>query len=176
MRKKELRAYQNRKKFYQMPYEERYAYKKKLLKQVKIYSIATVVGVGLVFGSGALLFSNAFAKRKDMIEFEKANNIDYQGYVEQVKAEELEKLQESVLSKEISFEEYETAKENIETPSEMEYFQSLEPSVAEKYYKLDNKVEKALAYGFMGTILSAAPAITCAVLSDKKINKYRELR
>ena len=162
-------------KFNKMSYSEKKAQTKKLLKQARIFSIATLAGVGLVIGCATTWLATSASKSKNLREFERENGIDYLGHVEQVKAEELEKLQESVLAEEISFEEYEDAKSNIETPSEMEYLQTLEPDVLEEYNKLDQDLNKTLAYGFVGTaFVSTAPAIACAAMSDKKVKEFKE--
>ncbi|MBP3620116.1 MAG: hypothetical protein J6J24_05630 [Clostridia bacterium] len=142
-------------KFNKMSYSEKKAQTKKLLKQARIFSIATLAGVGLVIGCATTWLATSASKSKNLREFERENGIDYLGYVEQVKAEELEKLQESVLAEEISFEEYEDAKSNIETPSEMEYLQTLEPEVLKEYNKLNQDLNKLLLMVLSGRLLLA---------------------
>ena len=162
-------------KFNKMSYTEKKAQTKKLLKQARIFSIAPLAGVGLVFGCATAWLATSASKSKNLREFERENGIDYLGYVEQVKAEELERLQSYVLSGDMSFEQYEANKNHLETPSEMEYLQTLEPEVLEEYNKLDQDLNKTLAYGFVGTaFVSTAPAIACAAISDKKIKEFKE--
>ncbi len=165
------------KKHYDMTFSERKAYKNKMLKQARIYSIATLVGVGLVIGCATAWLATSASKSKNLREFERENGIDYAGYVEEVKTEEIKKLQRSVVAEEISFEEYEDAKKNIESPSEMEYLQTLEPEVLKEHNKLDQDLNRTLAYGFVGTaFVSTAPAIACAAMSDKKAKLYKEYK
>lgn len=164
------------KKHYNMSDSEKRSHTKKLLKQARAYAISSVAGVGLILLCGAMCAVNIAAKRKDVIEFEKANNLNYTSYLEETHSKEILGLQKKVMLGDLSFEEYETAKGDLETLSETEYLQTLEPEIIKEHKELENKVDRAIGYGFVGTLLSATPAITFAALSEKKSKEYKEYR
>lgn len=161
--------------YYEMTYIQRELYKDGILKKAKIYSIASLVGIGCFLGSTIFLCVNGAQTSDAKDAFMQENNINYKAYVQEVKEEKIEELQASVVAQEISFEEYENTKNNIQVPSEEEYLKTLEPSVANKYKELDAKSDKSVRDGFGAVLASAGFTVSMAVMSDRKEKEYKIL-
>lgn len=162
-------------KFWNMPYEERYAYKKGLVKKIRAYSITAVACTGLIFGTAAFSFIYAYNKSEDFTDFKNENGISYQSYVEKTQEQELDTLQEQVLAKEISFDDYEMARKNLSAPSEEDYLQTLDAETLQEYNHLEKKAQIAQSGALIATLASAMPAIACTVMLDKKDKEFKSL-
>ncbi len=162
-------------KFWNMPYEERYAYKKGLIKKIRAYSIAAVAGIGLIFGTATFSFIHAYNKSQDFNDFKNENGINYQNYIEEVQEQELDTLQEQVLAKEISFDDYEMARKNLSSPSQKEYLKTLDAETLQEYNRLEKKAQIAQSGALIATLASAIPALACTVMLDKKDKEFKSL-
>ena len=156
--------------------DELQTYGHKILKRNRVVAKLCLGLFATTFASIVFMIVSHSALSSKQKEFLTSHGYNFDAYKEKIVSEEVEQLQTRVLNGELSFEDYETQKQQIAEPTYDEFKQTWSEGDVEDFNKLEDPVGHSIGAFALSSVALVACGRAADVGRDKVVEVNNEIK